>query len=281
LAAVAGYEASSLVLALAIVATSYLVYGSFDLISRQYTRHRVPHARVLGIGMSSYALNLNLGSLLGGMGARFWMYSRAGLKPARIAKIIALSMLTNWLGYMAVAGIVFLAFPPRIPGAAEIGEDMLRGMGFILLCVVTFYVVSAVRRKHRQWTLRDVQIALPHWRMACTQIAAGASNWLLMALIIFVLLPESVTYLAVVPLVLIGSIAGIISRVPGGLGVVEFVFLVSLGGVAGESQVLAAVLTYRALYYLIPLGLVLGMGMLWLAWQKGRDLQVVTPARRG
>jgi hypothetical protein len=50
-------------------------------------------------------------------------------------------------------------------------------------------------------------------------------------------------------------VAGVLTHVPAGLGVLETVFVVLLGDRIPEPELLAALLAYRAIYYLVPLGL--------------------------
>ena len=51
-----------------------------------------------------------------------------------------------------------------------------------------------------------------------------------------------------------GTVAGVVTHVPAGLGVLEAVFVACLADVATPT-VLAALLSYRAVYYLVPLAL--------------------------
>ncbi|MEO7937989.1 MAG: UPF0104 family protein, partial [Burkholderiaceae bacterium] len=53
------------------------------------------------------------------------------------------------------------------------------------------------------------------------------------------------------------AIAGVVIHVPAGLGVIEAVFVALLVSRMPQSEILAAMLTYRALYYLGPLLLAL------------------------
>ena len=46
---------------------------------------------------------------------------------------------------------------------------------------------------------------------------------------------------------------GVISRVPGGLGVFEIVVFVSLGAPCARNELAAALLIYRAVYFVLPL----------------------------
>jgi uncharacterized membrane protein YbhN (UPF0104 family) len=54
---------------------------------------------------------------------------------------------------------------------------------------------------------------------------------------------------------LVAAVAGVIAHVPAGLGVLEGVFVAFLGPTLGHGQVLAALIAYRALYYLAPLSI--------------------------
>jgi uncharacterized membrane protein YbhN (UPF0104 family) len=65
-------------------------------------------------------------------------------------------------------------------------------------------------------------------------------------------LGEKVAYADVLTVLLVGAIAGVVAHVPAGLGVFEFVFVALLAHQVPESRLLAALLGYRALYYIVP-----------------------------
>jgi hypothetical protein len=94
---------------------------------------------------------------------------------------------------------------------------------------------------------------LPTPRLAALQLAVGVSNWLLIAAVIWVLLQGRVAFPVVAGVFLVGVVVGIVTRVPAGLGVQEAVFVALLSPQVPEADVLAAMLTYRALYYWAPL----------------------------
>ncbi len=98
-----------------LAAASYATYSAFDLAGRAYTGHRLRAAQVIRITFISYAFNLNLGSLVGGVALRMRLYARRGLSAATISRVVALSIVTNWLGYLVVAGLVFTFEPPQPP----------------------------------------------------------------------------------------------------------------------------------------------------------------------
>lgn len=87
---------------------SHALVASFDLIGRRLTGHPLSIPRTLGTAAISYVFNLNFGALVGGFGLRLRLYMRGGLSASTVAKVIAHSMVTNWLGYLWVAGVVLL-----------------------------------------------------------------------------------------------------------------------------------------------------------------------------
>jgi uncharacterized membrane protein YbhN (UPF0104 family) len=70
-------------------------------------------------------------------------------------------------------------------------------------------------------------------------------------------MPDKVGYADVLCVLLIAAVAGVITHVPAGLGVLEVVFVALLSHQAPSSQLLAALLTYRAIYYIAPFAIAL------------------------
>jgi uncharacterized membrane protein YbhN (UPF0104 family) len=56
---------------------------------------------------------------------------------------------------------------------------------------------------------------------------------------------------------LLAAVAGVVTHVPANLGVLEAVVMATLGGRLPAHELLAAMLAYRAAYYLLPLALAL------------------------
>jgi uncharacterized membrane protein YbhN (UPF0104 family) len=67
-----------------------------------------------------------------------------------------------------------------------------------------------------------------------------------------VLLHGQIAYPTVLGVLLLAGIAGVITHVPAGLGVLEAVFLTLLAGRMAQGALLGALLAYRVLYYLVP-----------------------------
>lgn len=239
--------------AAALCAASHLLYSCFDLLGRRYTGHRLPVPKVMQVNFVSYAFNLNMGSLVGGIAFRYRMYSRLGLPTATITRVLTLSMLTNWLGYLLLAGLAFTFAPLALPPDWKLDTEGLRLLGVGLLGLAVAYLVLCVRHGGQSWTVRGHELFLPKPRMAMLQLAMSSANWMIMGAAVYTLLQGKVPYGDVLAVLLVAAVAGVITHVPAGLGVLEAVFVTLLSHQVPDSQLLAALLGYRALYYIGPL----------------------------
>lgn len=242
-----------LLTALLLAAVSHLVYSLLDLVGRYYTGHRLGKAKTMQVSFISYAFNLNLGSLVGGIGFRYRLYGKLGLGYGQITRILTLSMITNWLGYILLAGTVFTLAPLQLPPTWRIDSEGLRLLGVALLGAAIGYLLLCWLSKTRRWTVRGHEIELPTLRMAFGQLGISCTHWMFMGAVPWVLLQGQVDYPTVLSVLLMAAIAGVILHIPAGLGVTEAVFIALLSHRVPEHQLLGALLAYRAVFYLVPL----------------------------
>ena len=260
--ALRSYRASTLLAGAALSLASYLLFSSFDLLGRSYTGHALPARQVLPLAFVCYAFNLNLGSWVGGIAMRYRLYSRLGLEVATITRILSMSLITNWLGYLLLAGTVFALGLQALPAHWGIGSAGLRLIGLGLLLAGFAYLLACGFAERRTWHWRGHRITLPSLRFALLQAGLGALNWVLMATVIYLLLPPQAGFFSVLGILLISSIAGVVTHIPAGLGVTEAVFLALLQHQVSKGATLAALIGYRALYFLLPLGIACGLYLL-------------------
>ncbi|MBG6073975.1 MULTISPECIES: YbhN family protein [unclassified Polaromonas] len=260
--------------AVALAAASYALYSCFDLLGRHYTGHRLRASSVMQLTFVSYAFNLNLGSVVGGIAFRYRLYSRLGLAMGTITRVISFSMLANWMGYLLLAGLVFSLQPPALPPGWKIDAFQLRLIGFALLALALVYLGACAFSRQRAFSLRGHDIELPSLRLAGLQLAMGAGNWLLMSGIVFILLQQRIDFFSVASVLLLAAIAGVITHIPGNLGVLEAVFVALLSQRMPEYELLAGLIAYRVVYFLVPL-LVATVVYLMMETRAGR----AAPAR--
>ncbi|MGJ7545159.1 lysylphosphatidylglycerol synthase domain-containing protein [Variovorax sp. LT1R16] len=268
--------ATTLGMAGGLVALSFLLYSTFDLLGRHITGHALRAGTVMAVTFVSYAFNLNLGSLVGGVAFRYRLYSRLGLDNDTITRVLGFSMLTNWFGYLVVAGAAFSFWPLDLPADWKIGNGGLRILGASLLVLATAYLALCAFASGRTWHLRGHAWQPPALRLALLQLVMSCANWCLMGGVVWLLLQQKVPYPEVLAVLLVGAVAGVITHVPAGLGVLEAVFVALLSHRLPQGQILAGLIGYRALYYLTPLAIAT-LGYLVME-ARARRLAAGTPA---
>ena len=155
-----------------------------------------------------------LGSLIGGAAFRFRLYSRSGLPVSMIARILAFSITTNWLGYIALAGGVLAARVVPIPPSWKLDAEGLQLLGFVLLAAVAGYFALCAASRQRTWRFRGQEIRLPSMRLALAQFALSAANWLTIAMLLYVLLGGQAAFPLVLGVLLLSAMASVLTHIP-------------------------------------------------------------------
>lgn len=255
LSAVREYGMQGLVIAFGLALPGLLACACFDLIGKHATNHGLPTLRVMLISFTGYFFSLNLGALIGGLAFRYRLYAPYGLAKMKIGQIIGLSVLTNWSGYVFIAGVVLSVQPPDLPPDWGPGTAALRAIGVALLAVAAAYLTLCALKGGTIVSWRGSDLRLPKLRVAFVQLGLSMLSWGAIGAILTWLLPGEVSWFAVMPVLMMSAIAGIWSHVPGGLGVTEVVFLTLLGHLVDRNTVLGAVLAFRVVYYIVPFAL--------------------------
>lgn len=271
------YEPSHLALAVLLVVPALAACAAYDLIGRRITRHRLSWPRSMLISFAGYFLSLNVGALVGGLLLRFRLYTASGLKALTVGQVVGLTILTNWLGYLFIAGIALTAAPPpKIFGFAP-GAATFRLIGTGCLLATGGYLLFCFLRGGSTIRIRETTMIVPGVPTALLQLGLACTNWAAAGAVLASLMP-GLGWLDVMPVLMLSALAGIWSHVPGGIGVTEAVFASQLGDRLPEAEVIAAVLVFRAVYYLIPLIIALGV-YACLEW-KTSGMRLATHRRK-
>lgn len=244
-------------------ACSYAVYCGFDLLARRTTSHPLDVPRLLAIGFVGHACALSFGPA--GAGVRFRLYLRHGVPLHLTAALWLFNVFTNWLGFALVAGLSLATRRIAAPPAWGLASDVLAWSGVALVAGVATYLVACLLARGRTLVLRGTELRLPPPGVASLQAVLSGLNWLLLAGMLHMLLGGRVPYEQVLTALLTSALALAVVDVPAGLGVLEAVFVALLGRTVPSAEVLAALLAYRALYFVAPLVLASGV-YLRLEW---------------
>lgn len=247
--------AAAVVLAL----TGYLIMTGYDTIAFRYIDHSLPYPWIALASFTGYAINNNLG-LSGVVGAtlRYRFYKRWGVRAADIARVFVFCTVTYWLGFILLGGLVFLFWPVALPPALHLPFRSVRAFGAVLL-VAAFAYVSWILLRRQPLRLRGWSVELPKRPIFVAQLVISMADWLLAGIVLRTVLPPPATvpWLSVLAIFLLAQIAGLVSNVPGGLGVFEVVVLLFLKSWYPPAALLGALVTFRGIYFLMPLAIAL------------------------
>jgi phosphatidylglycerol lysyltransferase len=240
----------------------------YDALAVRFAGARIPYPRVALISFMGYAIGHNVGlNTLSGGAIRYRAYSALGLSAKQIATIIGFGTVTFGLGAGVLLGLSLLSNAGLSGSILHVHAWLAIAAGCLLLCGVAAYVWLVCTR-HAPLKFWRLEIPVPRPRIAFAQIGIGCIDLLCAAGVLFVLLPThaSISFAAFAGVYLIALAAGVISNVPGGIGVFEFVLLLLLPQVP-QDRMLGALVVYRSIYYFTPfiIALVLlGVHELWV-----------------
>jgi phosphatidylglycerol lysyltransferase len=234
---------------------SYAVMTGYDMLAMHYIQYPLSYSKIGLASFIGYAFSNNIGmSMIAGASVRYRLYSAWGLSTLQITRVIVFCTLTVWLGFFTLGGAVFLIEPLKIPAAIHLPLASLHAVGIVMLAVVLMCGIATAARKSAI-TIRGLEIQLPSFRLFFFQLVIAALDWILASLVLYVLLAPgtAMSYPKFLGMFLLAQLAGIVSQIPGGLGVFETVFVLMLSSRLPANHILATLLGYRALYYWLPL----------------------------
>jgi len=239
----------------AFVVAGYVTLTFYDLFAlRTIGRHQVPYsvAALASFTSSTIGHSLGVAVVTGGL-VRLRIYSVWGLTIVDIAKIAFVTGMTFWLGNALLLGGATAYAPEAASAVDHLPPWVNRTIGAAGLCAIACYLIWLAPRP-RTVGRSGWRIVLPNLRSTLLQIGIGALDLALVTLAMYVLLPPSPTvgFVTVLVVFLTATLLGTVSHAPGGLGVIEATTLIGLPQFQRE-ELLAALLTFRALYFVLPL----------------------------
>ncbi len=247
------------ILALLATVLAYAALAGYDHIALKHLGRRVDWRFMTLCSFTTYALSHNIGaSVISGSVVRYRAYTAQGLTGAEVGVLVGLCSFTFALGTVLLAGIVLLLEPELTERFAEIMPVKLSTVaGLLLLALVGLYVAGSALRLP-PLKIGSLRLEYPRLPIVARQLVIGPLELIGAAAILYFALPEAGNpgFVIVLGIFLISFSAALLSHAPGGLGVLELVFILGLPEMAPE-DVLAALLVFRLFYLLIPLAIAL------------------------
>jgi uncharacterized membrane protein YbhN (UPF0104 family) len=261
-------------------------YDFFAL--RTIGKIHVPYRIAALSSFTSYSIGHNIGATVFTGGAiRFRIYSDYGLNAIDVAKICFISGLTFWLGNTFVLGIGMAMHPWAASTMDLLPASINRLIAFgCLIGITTYFIWLVMGKNRRELGQNGWKVVLPSARLTLLQILIGVVDLGFCALAIYLLMPAQpgIDFISVAVVFILATLLGFASHAPGSIGVFDAAMLVALPQF-GREELLATLVIYRVLYFLIPFAIaisIMGTRELWLnvvvPWQERRRLSEACPA---
>ncbi|MFT5160412.1 MAG: phosphatidylglycerol lysyltransferase [Paracoccaceae bacterium] len=223
---------------------SFLAVASYDLVASRALGLRLHKYDALQTGFVATALAQLAGLGLASGSLARWRMLGAGRFTLWQATMLTLVVTT---GFLAAAAV--------LTAASALVFHTLPLMGVIVACgVLVGFAIGLIACVIRPTiTFAGRTYSVPKLKTALAFILLGAVDLGFAALAFWLFLPSGtdITFFGLLPVLLLATVIGVVSGVPGGVGPFEMTCL-SLLPAIGQEPVLAAIFGYRLVYYFAP-----------------------------
>src|SRR5215469_4295753 len=283
LAALTEIPPGNIVLAALCVIGAFCTLTFYDYFAlRTIGKKHVPYRIAALSSFTSYSIGHNIGATVFTGGAiRFRIYSDYGLNAIDVAKICFLSGLTFWLGNTFVLGIGMTLHPSAASAMDQLPNAINQLIGFGgIIAILAYLAWLSLGDNRRELGQNGWKVVLPSARLTVLQILIGVVDLTFCATAMYLLMPAQphIAFLSLAVVFILATLLGFASHAPGSIGVFDAAVLLALPQF-GREQLLATLLVFRVLYFVIPFGTaisIMGARELWMnvvvPWQQRRRL---------
>ncbi|MCX5508668.1 bifunctional lysylphosphatidylglycerol flippase/synthetase MprF [Pseudomonas sp. BJa3] len=252
----------SLLGALLATLAGFVILLGYEWSASRYAAVQLPPRTLVLGGFSAFAIGNAIGlSMLSGGSVRYRLYARQGLGAAEVARMTVFASLSLGCALPPLAALATLSDLPAAATALRLPAPLLGGIAVAVLVAAVALVMGLYRRRLPEQPLADnllVQfgrrtLRLPGARLTALQLLITALDVAAAATVLYLMLPEAPPFGAFVLVYLLALAAGVLSHVPGGVGVFEAILLAAFANQLGAAPLAAALLLYRLIYVVLPL----------------------------
>jgi len=258
---IASIPKSIILISIGLTLLNYLILCLYDGLALRYASQKVSAWRIILASFISYAISNNTGhALISGTSVRYRFYTSWGVPGWEILKISLFLAITFIVGTMTLEVITVALLPRDYFAHINAPAHFIYGLtAFCAVGLIAYWVAVLLRHPV---TFGDVRVEFPAPILALKQTIISSLDLVLAAAILYLFLQSHMdlpfhSFLAIYVLALI---AGLVSQVPGGIGVFESTFLLLAGSQYPASDIFASLIVYRIIYYFMPL-LIAGIGL--------------------
>lgn len=259
----------TLLLAAACACGAFLAVALYEGVAVRYVKRSLGVGKPALTALIAYPIGHALGQmLLSASAMRYRMYTPVGFSAVEVGATVLMVALPYALAFGLLVDFALILYSQRLSLLVGVSSGWLVALGILGLAKDLCYAALVVFRR-KPIRLGGWAVHLPTPKMTVLQVIVGLLDIGLVSTILYLLLPPSadLAFLPFVAVYLASILAGSLSHVPAGFGVLESMLLLLLPQVP-PAELLAAVLLYRVIYEIVPLVIAL---CLWGAYELVAD----------
>ncbi|MFI5389873.1 MAG: bifunctional lysylphosphatidylglycerol flippase/synthetase MprF [Bacteriovoracales bacterium] len=274
LAEIRMWNAREIDFALLFTALNFLVLSGYDFIGLAQAGVSLPFWKVFSTSFSAFSVSNIVGhSLFSGTSIRVESYSKVGVPVGKVTQVSIQNTITFWLGYLFLSGITLLIHPKdsKLLGISVWGTKM---WGSFFLFLVLLYIILSWKSKIRFLKIWMFEISLPSFLGSLANLFLSSLDLLICAGVLFVLLPQGmiIGYTHFLTIYLVANLAGLISQIPGGLGVLDGILLKLLSQYGDSHKIMVSIILFRLIYYALPLLITVISRLTFSLWKRRQQV---------
>ena len=240
----------------------FIILLGYEWSASRYAGVQLPPQALITGGFSAFAIGNAIGlSLLSGGSVRYRLYARQGVGAAEVARMTLFASLSLGCALPPLAALATLSNLPAAATALHLPKALLASIAVAVLGLAGLLVYGLYRRRLPEQPQADNLLVrlgrrtlrLPGARLTLLQLLITALDVAAAATVLYLLLPEAPPFGAFLLVYLLALAAGVLSHVPGGVGVFEAILLAAFADQLGAAPLAAALLLYRLIYVVLPL----------------------------
>lgn len=248
--------------ALAATVVGFVILLGYEWSASRYAGVNLPPRTLALGGFTAFAIGNAIGlSLLSGGSVRYRLYARHGVGAGDVAHMTLFASLSLGCALPPLAALATLSNLPAASAALRLSEGLLASIAGAVLLLCAILVIGIYRRRLTEQPLPDNLLVkagrrtlrLPGRRLTLLQLLITALDVAAAATVLYLLLPEAPPFGAFLLVYLLALAAGVLSHVPGGVGVFEAILLAAFADKLGAAPLAAALLLYRLIYVILPM----------------------------
>lgn len=233
----------------------YVTLSLCEWIAVKYSGEQLPYRFILFGSFLSNAISHNIGSsLIFGGGIRYRYYTEWGLTKSAVAKITAFGSISYFLSAFTLLFIAVVASSQSVTLNTMLANGPLKVLLILGICIILGWLILSAFNE-RQFKIGSFKISPPSTRIAIQQITVGTIDLAIAAIVLYIPILNfaDISFSEFLIYYIVAQLIGLVSQVPGGIGIFESSFLLLVDNKLPPESLLSALIIYRIVYYIVPL----------------------------